>query len=260
MTFSVLAFAAELDPSPSASAVNVKRLAAAAEAAGAPEDPPERRVAVLPERFWRDGDEAAYRAAVSALARRWDAWVVGGSMRAERPDGTARNTGVVAAPDGTIKGAYAKRRPFAAEALVGVTPGEGPAAFALGGAPVAVCICADLFDPGLLAACPPDCAVVLVCACSTSRKPAPDFARALWTHVAVARAWERNAYVVVSDWAPAPHLPGVRTSGVGGLADPCRDTPPLFTPVPPPAVWFRLELESLGRLERDRLARKFLWR
>jgi len=254
----VLSFVAELDVR--SSTANVDRLVAAAAAAGEPPAPPERRIVVLPERFWRDDDEAAYRDAVASLARRWHCPVVGGSLHAERPDGTTRNTGIVAASDGTTLGEYSKRHPFAAEALAGVVEGGGPATFELCGVRVAICICADLFDPTLFPACGTDCAAILVCAASTSRKPAPDFARDLWAHVAVARAWERNAYVVVSDWAHAPHISGVRTSGVSGLADPTRQTPPLFVATTPPATWFHLPLEPLRRLERDRASRNFLWR
>jgi len=254
----VLSFVAELDVR--SSTANIDRLVAAAAAAGEPLAPPERRIVVLPERFWRDDDEAAYRDAVASLARRWHCPVVGGSLHAERPDGTTRNTGIVAASDGTTLGEYSKRHPFAAEALAGVVEGGGPATFELCGVRVAICICADLFDPTLFPACGTDGAAILVCAASTSRKPAPHFARDLWSHVAVARAWERNAYVVVSDWAHAPHIPGVRTSGVSGLADPTRETPPLFVATTPPATWFHLRLEPLRRLERDRASRNFLWR
>jgi predicted amidohydrolase len=257
-TFSLLSFVVELDPR--SSAANVERLAAAARAAGPAPDPPERCIAVLPERFWRDDDERAYREAVATLARRWGCWVAGGSMHAERADGV-RNTGILVASDGAPAGEYSKRHPFAAEALAGVVPGSGPAAFDAAGARVVVCICADLFDPSLFAApCGGDGAAILVCAASTSRKPDPAFARALWTHVAVARAWERNACVAISDWAHAPHLPGVRTCGVSGFADPCREAPPLFAPAPAPAGWFRVDRDGLRRLERDRSSRNFLWR
>ncbi|MBI5490410.1 MAG: carbon-nitrogen hydrolase family protein [Deltaproteobacteria bacterium] len=257
-TFSVLSFVAELDPRSSRS--SLERLDAAAATAGPAADPPERRVAVLPERFWRDDDEQAYRAAVVAFARRHACWIIGGSLHAERPDGTVRNTGLVVAPDGAIAGSYAKRHPFAAEALAGVVPGEGPVAFDLAGLKVVVCICADLFDPSLFGACGEGCAAILVAAASTSRKPDPSYARALWTHVAVARSWERNAYVVISDWAHAPHMPGIHTSGVSGLADPSRLAPPFFDATKAPGFWFRLPLGPLRATERDRVARNFLWR
>lgn len=257
-SLSVLSFVAELDPR--SSAANVERLRAAESAAGPTEEPPDRRIALLPERWWRDDDEAAYRAAVRELARRWDCWVAGGSLHAERPDGTTRNTGLLVAPDGSVLGSYEKRHPFAAEALAGVTAGAGPTTFALAGLQVTVTICADLFDPTLFhGAGPNDVAAILVCSASTSRKPDPAFARALWTHVAVARAWERNTHVVVSDWAHAPHMPGVRTCGVSGHADPTCEAPPFFAPTPAPATWFRLPLEPLTRLRRDRLSRNFLW-
>jgi predicted amidohydrolase len=254
----ILTFVDALDPR--SSTANVERLHAAADAAGDPSAPPERRVVLLPERFWRDDDESAYREAVVAFARRRSCWVIGGSLHADRSDGSTANTGLVVAPDGTVAGAYAKRHPFAAEALAGVVPGAGPAVFDFAGRRAMVCICADLFDPALFAAAPADIDAILVCAASTSRKPDPAFARALWTHVAVARAWERNACVAISDWAPAPHMPGVNTSGVSGFVDPSRPAPPFFTPTVPPASWFRLDPEALRRLERDRTSRNFLWR
>jgi len=257
-SLSVLSFVAELDPG--SSRANLERLLRAAEAAGEAADNPERRVALLPERWWRDDDEGAYRDAVRDLARRWRCWVVGGSMHARQPDGTTRNLGWLAAPDGTERGTYHKRHPFAAEVLAGVGEGAGPAGFDLGGVRVTVAICADLFDPALFrGAGPEDPAAILVCAASTSRKPDPGFARALWTHVAVARAWERNAHVVISDWAHALHRAGMRTCGVSGHADPSRQTPPLFLPTPAPAAWIRLPLEPLARLRRDRRSRNFLW-
>lgn len=257
-SLSVLSFNVELDPR--SATANIDRLVRAAAAAGDAADPADRRVALLPERWWRDDDEPEYRSAVRELARRWDCWVVGGSLHAERPDGTTRNVGLLAAPDGAERGTYEKRHPFAAEALAGVTAGDGPATFELDGVRVTVAICADLFDPALFhGAGPDDAAAILVCSASTSRKPDPAFARALWTHVAVARAWERNAHVVIGDWAHAPHLPGVRTCGVSGHADPTRETPPFFAPTPAPAAWFRLPLEPLARLRRDRLSRNFLW-
>ena len=257
-SLSVLSFNLELDPR--SSTANIDRLARAAAAAGDAADPAERRIAVLPERWWRDDDEAAYRAAVRELARLWDGWIVGGSMHAERDDGTTRNVGLLVAPDGTERGTYEKRHPFAAEALAGVVAGAGPATFDAAGVRVVAAICADLFDPALFRGAGPDDAVaILVCAASTSRKPDPAFARALWTHVAVARAWERNAHVVIGDWGHAPHLPGVRTCGVSGHADPSRELPPFFAPTPTPAAWFRLPLEPLARLRRDRLSRNFLW-
>lgn len=255
---SVLSFVAELDPRSSRD--NFDRLRVAAAAAGAAADPAERRVALLPERWWRDDDEAAYRDAVRELARRWNCWVAGGSMHAELRDGTTRNFGLLAAPDGSERGRYEKRHPFAAEALGGVMAGSGPTGFDLDGVRVTVAICADLFDPALFrGAGPDDPAAILVCAASTSRRPDPAFARALWTHVAVTRAWERNAHVVISDWAHAPHLPGVRTCGVSGHADPARESPPFFAPTAAPAAWIRLPLEPLARLRRDRLSRNFLW-
>lgn len=257
-SLSVLSFVAELDPR--SSRANLERLLRAAEAAGEAGDAPGRRIALLPERWWRDDDEEAYRDAVRDLARRWRCWVAGGSLHAEQPDGTTRNLGLLAAPDGAERGTYQKHHPFAAEALAGVSAGAGPAGFDLDGVRVTVAICADLFDPALFrGAGPDDPAAILVCAASTSRKPDPDFARALWKHVAVARAWERNAHVVISDWAHAPHLPGVRTCGVSGHADPSRQAPPFFAPTAAPAAWIRLPLEPLARLRRDRLSRNFLW-
>ncbi|MBN1773323.1 MAG: carbon-nitrogen hydrolase family protein [Deltaproteobacteria bacterium] len=257
-SLSVLSFNVELDPR--SSQANIARLQEAAATAGEAADSADRRIALLPERWWRDDDEPAYRAAVQELAGRWSCWVVGGSMHAERHDGTTRNLGLLAAPDGSEHGTYEKRHPFAAEALAGVTAGTGPAGFDLDGVRITVAICADLFDPALFrGAGPDDPAAILVCAASTSRKPDPAFARALWTHVATARAWERNAHVAIADWAHAPHLPGVRTCGVSGHADPTRETPPFFAPTPAPAAWLHLPLGPLARLRRDRLSRNFLW-
>lgn len=250
--------------------VNLRRIDEALAAAGSLPGPGDRCVVVLPERFWRGSDPEAYRKTVGDLAARLGCWVAGGSLHAtvDAPSRRVENRGVVAAPDGHVAAEYSKRRPFAAEADIGVRPGSGPAVFEASGVRIAVCICADLFDPDALRSvtAPPAgaavaaVAAVVVCACSTSRKRSPDFARSLWSHLAVTRAWELNAFVAIADWAAAPHLAGLSTCGVGGLADPTRDRPPLFDPAPTAAEWRRLDLGALERLERDRLERNFLWR
>jgi predicted amidohydrolase len=253
---SVLTLDAPLDPADSAA--NERTLDRLVAEAGPPPGPAARAIVLLPERWWRDRDVGPYGEAVVRMARRWGFWVVGGTLHARTDDGVV-NVGRVIRPDGTVAAEYTKRHPFAGEAFAGVRAGAGPSLVEIAGVPARVVVCADLFDPALFPAGDPPCDAIFVCAASTSRKAAPDFARALWSHLAVARAWEHNAFVAIGDWAHRPHLPGVRTCGVGGLADPTREEPPLFLPNPGAAAWRRLDRAALRRLDRDRRARNFLW-
>jgi hypothetical protein len=104
--------------------------------------------------------------------------------------------------------------------------------------------------------------LVLVPAHSVSRKPTPDYSRALWRHLAVARAYEFGVYVGVSDWAHVP-VPGMLApSGVAGLADPTTQLDSeLFTPLAHHSVQtFELDLNKLRSFRDDRRARGFFWK
>ena len=132
----------------------------------------------------------------------------------------------------------------------------------IGGRRVFVLICADFWFSDLFnrAAHLPD--LVLVPALSVSRKPSPDYSRALWRHLAIARAYEFGAYVGISDWGHPSELPMLATSGVGGLADPTREHPDeLFRPIAESgASAFDLDFAALDAFRRDRMERGFFWK
>ena len=122
-----------------------------------------------------------------------------------------------------------------------------------------VLLCADAwFAELLLEPAHASADVIVVPSFAITRRP-PAFARALWQHLAVARAYEFTAYVAVNDWRrPAIYL-GQPTAGVGGVADPFPSSPDrYFTPATDAIVSVHhLDLTRLDDHRLDRSARRF---
>lgn len=221
----------------------------------APED-----VVLLPEHVVIDATREAYQDAIAQLARRLGCHVVGGSHHEER--GAHRvNAGVVCDRTGRNIAEYEKLRPYAGE-RTRVEDGHVLGELMIGRCRILVLICADFWFSDVFARVQALPDLVLVPAHSVSRKPAPGYSRALWQHLAVARAYEFGVFVGVSDWAYAKPPGGLPPSGVGGLADPTTiDEQRLFTPLASAAVRsFELDLDALEAFRADRRARGFFWK
>jgi hypothetical protein len=131
----------------------------------------------------------------------------------------------------------------------------------VGGRRALVVVCADFWFSDVLQRVEALPDIILVPACSVTRKPSPRFARALWRYMAVARAYEFGAFVGISDWALGSALP--RAPGaVAGFADPTSTEPrELFTPVGRGGLAAHaLDFDALERFRADRADRGFLWR
>ena len=216
---------------------------------------------VLPERYELRADRARYEHGVAELARELGCYVIGGSQRELRGE-TAVNSGVAADGAGAIVGRYEKLRPYGVERQW-VEPGSRLGEFTIDGRRVLVLICADFWfvDLILRASAAPD--VIVVPALSVTREPTPHFARALWQHLAISRAYEFGSYVAVSDWAEDSSLPALTAAGVAGLADPTtRDPGRLFRKLAPGerSALLELDFDALEAFRRDRRARGFYWR
>jgi predicted amidohydrolase len=215
---------------------------------------------LLPERFDLREDAAPYELDVTSLAKELGCHVVGGSHH-ERRAGSAVNAGVVADPSGGIVGRYEKLRPYALERQF-VEPGTVLGEIAIGGRNLLVLVCADFWfvDLVLRASRAPD--VVLVPALSVTRKSSPDYSRALWRHLAIARAYEFGVFVGVSDWAYPSELPALFTAGAGGFADPTGVDPDrFFTPIGESGVAVHeLDFAALEAFRKDRVGRGFFWK
>jgi len=125
-----------------------------------------------------------------------------------------------------------------------------------------VLVCADFWFADVIQSVTELPDVVLVPALSVTRKPSPAYSRALWRHLAVARAYEYGVYVGVSDWAADARLPALHTAGVAGFADPTTvDADALFRPVGDARVAVHaLDFAALDAFRADRRARGFFWR
>jgi len=216
-------------------------------------------VLLLPEHFDLRPLRTDYEGGVSDLARYLSCHVVGGTHHEDRGDHRV-NAGVVVNRRGERVAVYEKLRPYAEE-RTRVRPGTVLGETSIGGHSVLVLVCADFWFSDLFyrAARAPD--LILVPAFSVSRKATPDYSRALWRHLAVARAYEFGAYVGVSDWAHAPSPFGLSPSGVSGFADPTQAEPGLLHRAVAGSVQvFDVDFVRLADLRRDRITRGFFWK
>lgn len=215
---------------------------------------------LLPEHFIFTGDPARYDAFVAEMAALAGCTVVGGSHH-RKMNGNVVNFGSVVRPDGRKIAEYTKLRPYFNEQRH-VAPGDAFGEFTIGGRNVLVLVCADFWysDLVLKATAAPD--IILVPSLSVSRKPDPYYSRALWRHLAVARAYEFGAYVGISDWDDASKLPEHRTSGVAGLADPVTTAPGKFFSAVDAggASMFDLDFAAVEAFRDDRRMRGFFWK
>jgi omega-amidase len=218
-------------------------------------------VVLLPEHYELRPSRPDYENDVRSLARTLGCHVIGGSHHEQR-NGVRVNTGVACNPAGDILARYEKLRPYAGERTL-VEPGSSLGELEIAGKRLLVLVCADFWFSDLFhrTAALPD--LVLVPAHSVTRKPAPDYSRALWRHLAVARAYEFGVYVGISDWAseegPLPF--GLPASGVGGFADPTQiDPDALYAPIRGDVQVYELNFDALEAFRQDRYARGFFWR
>jgi predicted amidohydrolase len=216
-------------------------------------------VVLLPEHVVIDVSREAYQDAIAQLARRLGCHVVGGSHHEQR--GSHRiNAGVVCDDAGRNVAEYEKLRPYAGE-RTRVDNGKVLGELMIGRCRILILICADFWFSDVFARAEALPDLVLVPAHSVSRKPEPAYSRALWQHLAVARAYEFGVFVGVSDWAYAKSPGSLPPSGVSGLADPTTiDEQRLFTPLDSNHVRsFDLDLDALEAFRADRRARGFFW-
>jgi predicted amidohydrolase len=234
----------------------VANLRAAARALGAAGPFDDRHLIVLPELIGATLAASDHLDQLRAITTTTGGWVIGGSHY--DTVGPRTNRGVVLDPDGHVIDHYAKRNPYGIEHDHGVQPGDRHACFEIDGRHVTVMICADAWFAELLLEPPSRADLIVVPSFSITRRP-PAFARALWRHLAVARAYEFSSFVAVSDWRLGATYHGQPSAGVSGVADPFPDDPDrYFTPADDaPVSVHELNMEKLDGLRRDRQARGF---
>lgn len=214
---------------------------------------------LLPEHYDLRPSRDDYEANVCALAQHLGCHVIGGSHHEQR-DGHRVNAGVASDSRGRVVARYEKLRPYADERQR-VREGETLGEFSVAGKRILVLVCADFWFSDLFHRTRELPDLVLVPAHSVTRKPSPDYSRALWRHLAVGRAYEFGVYVGISDWAYAPAPVGLPASGVGGFADPTTIDPAgLYLPIDGAVHVYPLDFDALDAFRRDRRARGFFWR
>ena len=214
----------------------------------------------LPEHVVFVNTAAEYRELISPIAKDFGCYVAGGSHHLRRGERSV-NTGSLFSPDGESLGEYEKLRPYADERKrvdAGTVIGE----FDIEGIHILVLICADFWFSDLYHQVRQAPDLVIVPALSVTRKATPDYSRALWRHLAVARAYEFGAYIGISDWAHPSELPNLFTSGVSGCADPATiDPQSFFSPTPETGfLSIPLDIDRLRQFRQDRKERGFFWK
>ncbi len=213
---------------------------------------------LLPEHWDLGSDRSAYLGAASELARIAGCHVVAGSQHEHSGSGTY-NSGVVVDSAGCVITRYDKQRPYSAE-RAHVAPGHDIGEFEVAGRRFAILICADFWFSDLFDRLTHAPDVLLVPALSVTRKPSPDYSRALWRHLATSRAYEFATFVGISDWAADSRLPPLRTAGVAGFTDPTgMDPEGFFTPLNSALAVVDLDFDALDAFRQDRRQRGFLW-
>lgn len=167
---------------------------------------------VLPELFdgvldapaGQDSSEAV-RSYLAELARTYNVNVVGGSVLHPMPGGQPRNACFVFDRQGGEVGRYDKRVLFSKETQRR-SPGDAAGIFQLGGLRVGVLICGDLWPPELAR----ELAGRVDVLCVPAKTGVPNqrhsqYARQVWTSLALTRAMENGLVVAVSDWAAGRH-------------------------------------------------------
>ncbi len=216
-------------------------------------------ILLLPEHVEGSSSRDAYDSRVSELARGLGCYVVGGSHHEQRGEEHV-NAGVAVAPDGSPIGRYEKLRPYADERQR-VVPGRKLGEIVIADRKILVLICADFWFADLFTRASRLSSLVLVPALSVSRKPTPEYSRALWRHLAVARAYEFGMYVGVCDWGHPSELPALSTSGVAGFADPTAIEPAkMFQPVEDEIHSYEIDFAALDAFRDDRMKRGFFWK
>ena len=215
---------------------------------------------VLPEHFTSDSSAERYEEYTAHLASIAHCTIIGGSHH--RKIGTAyQNVGNAIDREGNIIGNYSKLRPYFEEQKR-VSPGQYFGQFTLNNINIIVMICADFWYSDLLLSIGRQPDIVIIPALSVSRKSTPDFSKAQWKHLAIARAYEFGMYVGISDWSAASQLPKYRTCGVGGFADPTQTEPDLFyQPISEEGFSaFEIDMDALHAFRDDRKMRGFFWK
>jgi len=124
-------------------------------------------------------------------------------------------------PSGKIISHYEKLRPYGVESKLGIVPGNLTGQFEIDGCRVLVLICADSgIRKSFLATSKSDLMFIFVPTFSISSRGTARAARSLWKSMAVARAYEFGVYVGISDWRYPCEYHSLKSSSVGGLADP----------------------------------------
>jgi hypothetical protein len=217
-------------------------------------------IVLLPEHVVLESSRERYTRGICELARNLGCHVVGGSHHQLRGDSKV-NAGVVSDARGQVVAEYEKLRPYASERQR-VEEGSQLGELRIGDFHILLLICADFWFSDVFARARSLPDLVLVPAHSVSRKPEPGYSRALWRHLAVARAYEFGVYVGISDWAHV-RRPGVLPpSGVAGFADPTTVVETeLFAPLDAqPTRRFELDRKKLESFRGDRRARGFFWK
>ncbi len=217
-------------------------------------------ICVLPECWFRSLSRREYESEARKIQKKLKTVLVAGSHH-EADGVSVYNRGVVLGKDGRVLARYGKRHPFDREAHHGVKAHGEICEFKLGGARVAVMICADFFFSEIFHKFRHQPDIVFIPAESVSSSSNdPRYGRNIWHHTAVARAYEFTTFIAISDWATSSEA---RTCGATGFADPTtQDNEPFFqwAGEGEGVLIAQANLERLKTHRKRRQSMNFFWR
>lgn len=210
-------------------------------------------ICVLPECWFRSLNRQEYEREAREIQKKLKTVLVAGSHH-ETDGAHIYNRGVVLGKDGRVLARYGKRHPFDSEARHGVKAHRQIGEFKLGGARVAVMICADFFFSSTFECLKhqPDLIIVPAESVASSQNN-PRYGQELWKHTAIARAYEVGSYIAICDWGLSRPA---RTCGATGFADPATEEPKDFYQVLGPQEGILFIACDISRLKKHRAMRR----
>jgi len=151
-------------------------------------------------------------------------WVIGGSQLVKNQTDYYFNRSHIFDPSGNLVGTYDKRQPFGYEKIQGINAGNEELIWNINDWRAGICICSDLWNISDYSSLVTQEIDILFCPILTTLQGSSytNYGRFLWHNLAVIRAKEAAAAVVISDTAMQPIREPYWSAGASCIADPSK--------------------------------------
>jgi predicted amidohydrolase len=151
-------------------------------------------------------------------------WIIGGSQLIKDQVDTYLNRSHIFDPSGNLVGTYDKRQPFGYEKIQGINAGKKELIWKINDWKAGIRICSDLWNTSDYSSLVTQEIDLLFCPILTTLQDSSytNYGRFLWHNLAVIRAKEAAAAVIISDTAKQPIREPYWSAGASCLADPSK--------------------------------------